>query len=92
MTRTPKRAAEARLVFVPSVPAVRSRYDRCERKVSVPLDEDLVAQLATGDEAIRSEVERRRRNRLLGEMLDTLDAELGLVDEAIVVKYERLLG
>ncbi len=74
MTRTPKRAAEARLVFVPSVPAVRSRYDRCERKVSVPLDEDLVAQLATGDEAIRSEVERRRRNRLLGEMLHTLDA------------------
>ena len=58
----------------------------------MPLDEDLVAELATGDETIRSEVERRRRNRLLGEMLDTLDAELGLVDEAIVVKYERLLG
>lgn len=58
----------------------------------MPLDEDLVAELATGDETIRSEVERRRRNRLLGEMPDTLDAELGLVDEAIVVKYERLLG
>ncbi len=71
-----------------------------KRKVSVSLDEDLVAELETGDEAlsaqvneaIRSEVERRRRNRLLGEMLNELDAELGPVDEAIITKYERLLG
>jgi post-segregation antitoxin (ccd killing protein) len=71
-----------------------------KRKVSVSLDEDLVAELEAGDEAlsaqvndaIRSEVERRRRNRLLGEMLDALDAELGPVDEALVAKYGRLLG
>ena len=71
-----------------------------KRKVSVSLDEDLVAELETGDEAlsaqvneaIRSEVERRRRNRLLGEMLDALDAALGPVDEAIIAKYEQLLG
>ena len=71
-----------------------------KRKVSVSLDEDLVAELEAGDEAlsaqvneaIRSEVERRRRNRLLGEMLDALDAEFGPVDEALVAKYARLLG
>ena len=71
-----------------------------KRKVSVSLDEDLVAELETGDEAlsaqvneaIRSEVEQRRRNRLLGEMLDALDAELGPVDEVTVAKYGRLLG
>ena len=71
-----------------------------KRKVSVSLDEDLVAELEAGDEAlsaqvneaIRSEVERRRRNRLLGEMLDALDAELGPVDEVTVAKYGRLLG
>jgi post-segregation antitoxin (ccd killing protein) len=71
-----------------------------KRKVSVSLDEDLVAELEAGDEAlsaqvneaIRSEVERRRRNRLLGEMLDAMDAELGPVDETLVTKYARLLG
>jgi post-segregation antitoxin (ccd killing protein) len=71
-----------------------------KRKVSVSLDEDLVAELEAGGEAlsaqvndsIRSEVERRRRNRLLGEMLDALDAELGPVDQGLVAKYGRLLG
>src|ERR1700749_282785 len=70
-----------------------------KRKVSVSLDEDLVAELEAADEAlsgqvneaIRAEVERRRRNRLLTDMLDALDAEYGPVDEALVVKYTELL-
>src|ERR1700681_3139381 len=63
-----------------------------KRKVSVSLDEDLVAELEAADEAlsgqvneaIRAEVERRRRNRLLTDMLDSLDARYGPVDEALV--------
>jgi hypothetical protein len=43
------------------------------------------------NEAIRAEVERRRRNRLLTGMLDRLDAEHGPVDEALVAKYTKLL-
>jgi hypothetical protein len=70
-----------------------------KRKVSVSLDEDLVAELETADEAlsgqvneaIRAEVERRRRNRLLTGMLDSLDAEYGPVDDALVAKYTELL-
>ena len=70
-----------------------------KRKVSVSLDEDLVAELEAADEAlsgqvneaIRAEVERRRRNRLLTGMLDSLDAEYGPVDEALVAKYMELL-
>jgi post-segregation antitoxin (ccd killing protein) len=70
-----------------------------KRKVSVSLDEDLVAELETADEAlsgqvneaIRAEVERRRRNRLLTDMLDSLDAQYGPVDEALIAKYTDLL-
>jgi hypothetical protein len=70
-----------------------------KRKVSVSLDEDLVAELETADEAlsaqvneaIRVEVERRRRNRLLTDLLDSLDAAYGPVDEALVAKYTELL-
>jgi hypothetical protein len=70
-----------------------------KRKVSVSLDEDLVAELEAADEAlsgqvneaIRAEVERRRRNRLLTGMLDSFDAEYGPVDEALVAKYTDLL-
>jgi hypothetical protein len=43
------------------------------------------------NEAIRAEVERRRRNRLLTGMFDSLDAEYGPVDEALVAKYAELL-
>jgi hypothetical protein len=43
------------------------------------------------NEAIRAEVERRRRNRLLTGMLDSLDAEFGPADEALVAKYTELL-
>jgi antitoxin CcdA len=70
-----------------------------KRKVSVSLDEDLVAELETADdalssqvnEAIRVEVERRKRNRLLTALLDSLDAEYGPVDEALVAKYAETL-
>jgi antitoxin CcdA len=71
-----------------------------KRKVSVSLDEDLVAELEAGGEAlssqvndaVRLELERRRRHRLLGEMLDDLEASHGPVDEKLVRKYLELLG
>jgi len=42
--------------------------------------------------ALRAELERRRRNRLLMELLDELDAEHGPVDESLTEKYVGLLG
>ncbi len=70
-----------------------------KRKLSVSLDEDLVAELEAGGEALSSQVNdavrleltRRRRHRLLGEMLDRFDATSGPVDEALVQKYIGLL-
>lgn len=70
-----------------------------KRKLSVSLDEELVAELEAGDdavsaqvnEAIRGALERRRRQRLLGELLDELAAEPGPPDEALVQRYEDLL-
>lgn len=71
-----------------------------KRKVSVSLDEDLVEELGREDQglsaqvnlAVRAELERRRRHRLLVELLDQLDAEHGPVDESLVQKYLGLLG
>jgi hypothetical protein len=71
-----------------------------KRKISVSLDENLIAELEVGgealsgqiNEAVRAEIERRRRSRLLSEFLDALDAERGPVDEQLVSKYTRLLG
>jgi len=71
-----------------------------KRKVSVSLDEDLVAELESADEAlssqvnnaVRLELDRRRRHRLLGEMLDELTATHGPVDEKLVRKYADLLA
>lgn len=71
-----------------------------KRKVSVSLDEDLVAELESGDEtlsaqvneAVRVELGRRRQQRLLGEMLDELEAAHGAVDEKQVQKYTDLLA
>jgi post-segregation antitoxin (ccd killing protein) len=70
-----------------------------KRKVSVSLDEDLVEELEREDLALsaqvnlalRAELERRRRNRLLSELLDQLDAEHGPVDESLIQKYVELL-
>ncbi len=69
-----------------------------KRKISVSLDEDLIAELEAGgealsgqiNEAVRAEIEHRRR-LLLG-FLDALDAERGPVDEQLVAKYTRLLA
>jgi antitoxin CcdA len=71
-----------------------------KRKVSVSLDEDLVAELEAGgealsaqvNEAVRLELQRRRRHRLLGEMLEVLEAAHGPADEELVRKYTELLG
>jgi post-segregation antitoxin (ccd killing protein) len=71
-----------------------------KRKVSVSLDEDLVSELEAGGEAvsaqindaIRAELERRRRHRLLGAMLDELTEAHGPIDEKLVTKYLELLG
>jgi hypothetical protein len=71
-----------------------------KRKISVSLDENLIAELEAGGEtlsgqinrAVRSEIERRRRSRLLSEFLDELDAERGAVDEELISKYTRLLS
>lgn len=70
-----------------------------KRKVSVSLDEDLVAELEAQPEplsaqvntALRAELEQRRRRRLLTAFLDRLDEEEGPVDEALVEKYVQLL-
>jgi hypothetical protein len=70
-----------------------------KRKLSVSLDEDLVAELEREEQglstqvnaAVRAELERRRRHRLLVELLDQLDVEHGPVDEALIEKYVRLL-
>ena len=50
--------------------------------------ESLSAQVNT---PIRKTLEHRRRQRLLGELLDRFDAEHGPIDEALVGKYTRLL-
>ena len=71
-----------------------------KRKVSVSLDEDLVAELEAGgeavstqvNEAIRAELSRRRRHRLLEELLTELEATHGPADDRLVKKYLDLLG
>jgi hypothetical protein len=71
-----------------------------KRKVSISLDEDLVEELereAQGlsvqvNVAVRAELERRHRVRLLIDLLDQIDAEHGPVDEALVEKYVGLLA
>lgn len=68
--------------------------------MSVSLDEDLVAELEAGgealstqvNEALRIELARRRRHRRLEERLADLDAKHGPVDERLVAKYVDLLG
>jgi len=70
-----------------------------KRKISVSLDEDLVTELeASGEalsgqvnDALRIELGRRRRHRLLGELLDELAVTEGPVDEALVQRYAELL-
>lgn len=71
-----------------------------KRKVSVSLDEDLVAELEAGGEAVSSQVndavrlelDRRRRQRLLAQMLDEFDAEHGPADTDLVEHFVELLS
>jgi antitoxin CcdA len=71
-----------------------------KRKVSVSLDEELVAELEAGgeavstqvNEAVRVELSRRRRQRLLDGMLTELEGAHGRADERLVQKYVDLLG
>ena len=75
-----------------------------KRKISVSLDEDLVAALEASDEAlsfqvneaIRTEIDRRRRHEALGDLLGRLSAEHGSLDsdddEREIARYIRLLG
>ncbi|HYI62106.1 MAG TPA: type II toxin-antitoxin system CcdA family antitoxin [Acidimicrobiales bacterium] len=71
-----------------------------KRKISVSLDADLVDEMELDDEpvsaqvneAIKVELNRRRRQRLLGEWLDRLDEEHGPVPEEVIQRYEGLLS
>lgn len=75
-----------------------------KRKVSLTLDDDLVAALEQDDdtlsaqinEAVRHEVERRRRELHLRGLIARLEREDGPLDsaedEAAVTRYMRLLG
>lgn len=75
-----------------------------KRKVSLSLDEDLVAEFEGADEALstqvnatlRAEVERRRRQRALRALLDRLSEEHGPLDsaedEAEMARISQLLG
>jgi len=75
-----------------------------KRKVSLSLDADLVDELEQStdeglsgqvNQAVRAEVERRRRQRALRSLLDRLDVEegpLGPDDEAEIARYEQALG
>lgn len=84
------------------------RYDvgmtTTKRKLSLSLDDDLVAELETNvealsaqvNEAIRHEVVRRRRQRALVDLLAHLEAEAGPLDssedEIEIARFMRLLG
>jgi len=71
-----------------------------KRKISVSLDEDLIAALEGSDEtvsaqinsAVRSEVERRSRTELLAGWLDEMEATDGPIDEDLVARFENLLA
>ena len=74
-----------------------------KRKISVTLDADLVAEVEDGENlsarvnaALRADLENRRRQRALGDLLDRLADERGPLDsaedEAEIAHFMRLLG
>lgn len=71
-----------------------------KRKVSVSLDAELVDELEAADEALSQQVNeavretlvRRRRQRLLSQLLDDLDTMHGPVPPDLIAKYAELLG
>lgn len=74
-----------------------------KRKVSLSLDAELVEELehdpdeglsAQVNDAVRAEVERRRRRHALRDLLNRLDSEDGPLtadDEAEIDRYRRVL-
>ena len=70
-----------------------------KRKISVSLDADLVDEMEAADaalsqqvnQAVRETLVRRRRQRLLSELLDNLDDEHGKVPHNLITKYVELL-
>jgi NADH:ubiquinone oxidoreductase subunit E len=74
-----------------------------KRQVSLGVDEDLVGEIerrggslaATVNRLLRSDLERRRRQQALAEVLDRLAEEEGLLppeDEAEVARYTELMA
>ncbi len=75
-----------------------------KRKVSLSLDEELVAELESGDEAlssqvndaVRAEVERRRQQRALSVLLAFFDQTDGPLDshddDSEIARFMSLLG
>lgn len=70
-----------------------------KRKMTVSIDADLVAEMELASEPVSVQVNQavsesivlRRQHRLLREMLDEFDAELGPVDPALLDKYRELM-
>jgi post-segregation antitoxin (ccd killing protein) len=58
-----------------------------KRKISLSLDDDLIATLEGTQLNLSAQV-----NAALRRGLDRLDAELGPVDEEVIVKFEALLA
>ena len=98
------RKAAQRVGRTPVVPQYDQGVTQPKRKVSLSLDEDLVALFEGGGEALstqvnqalRTEVERRRRQRALTALLQRLDELHGPLDtaedEAEITRLMRLLG
>lgn len=71
-----------------------------KRKVTITIDADLVEEMERADEPVSVQVNRavsesiafRRQNRLLCEMLDGFDVDLGPVDPALLDKYRELMA
>jgi len=70
-----------------------------KRKISVTLDNELVAALEGAEEtlssqvndAVRAEVERRTRHTLLTDWLSEIETIEGPVDETLIAAFEDLL-
>ncbi len=100
----PVRKVAQRVGRTPVVPQYDEGVTQPKRKVSLSLDEDLVALFEGGGEALstqvnqalRLEVERRRRQRALTALLQRLDELHGPLnsaeDELEIARLMRLLG
>jgi uncharacterized protein (DUF4415 family) len=106
LTAPPNTLAPSRPPEIPRRPWYdKGMTPQAKRKVSVTIDADLVAAIEADDSttlsaevnaALRAAVEKRMRNKALGEFLDRLDAERGPLntpeDEAEIRRYMIMLG